>query len=179
MDADVVVGVPDSGLSAANGFADASEIPVVDGFMKNRYVGRTFIQPAQEMREMGVHMKLNPIRSQIEGKKVVMIDDSIVRGTTSGKIVKLLREAGATEVHVRISSPPVTHSCFYGIDTPERKKLVASTHSVDEIREMIGADSLGYISEEGLISTMDGANCNFCTACFNGKYPTAIEDEEI
>ena len=179
VDADVVIGVPDSGLSAAYGYADASGIPSVDGFMKNRYVGRTFIQPDQALRELGVHLKLNPIRSQVAGKRVIMIDDSIVRGTTSRRIVNLLREAGATEVHVRISSPPVTHSCFYGIDTPERKNLVASTHSVEEICKLIEADSLGYISEEGLLTTMDGAKCNFCTACFNGNYPTTIPDEEI
>ncbi len=179
VDADVVIGVPDSGLSAAHGFADASNIPIVDGFMKNRYVGRTFIQPDQALRELGVHLKLNPIRSQVEGKRVIMIDDSIVRGTTSRRIVNLLREAGALEVHVRVSSPPVTHSCFYGIDTPERQNLVASAHTIDEICQIIEADSLGYISEEGLISTMDGANCQFCTACFNGRYPTRIEDEEI
>jgi amidophosphoribosyltransferase len=179
VEADVVIGVPDSGLSAAHGYADASGIPIVDGFMKNRYVGRTFIQPDQNLRELGVHLKLNPIRSQVEGKRVIMIDDSIVRGTTSRRIVNLLRDAGATEVHVRISSPPVTHSCYYGIDTPERKNLIASTHSEEEISSLIEADSLGYISEEGLISCMEGANCNFCTACFNGKYPTTIEDEEI
>lgn len=178
VDADVVIGVPDSGLSAAHGYADASGIPIVDGFMKNRYVGRTFIQPDQALRELGVHLKLNPIRSQVEGKRVIMIDDSIVRGTTSKKIVRLLKSAGATEVHVRVSSPPVTHSCFYGIDTPERKKLVATTHTIDEICELIEADSLGFISEEGLLKTLEGAECNFCTACFNGKYPTKLEDEE-
>ncbi len=118
--------------------------------MKNRYVGRTFIQPDQALRELGVHLKLNPIRSQVEGKRVIMIDDSIVRGTTSKHIVRLLRKAGAKEVHVRVSSPPVTHSCFYGIDTPERQNLIASSHSVEEICEVIEADSLGFISEEGL-----------------------------
>jgi amidophosphoribosyltransferase len=177
VEADVVIGVPDSGLSAAHGYADASGIPIVDGFMKNRYVGRTFIQPDQMLRELSVHMKLNPIRSQVEGKRVIMIDDSIVRGTTSRRIVNLLREAGATEVHVRISSPPVKHSCFYGIDTPERKNLVASNHGNDEICKMIEADTLGYISEKGLLDTMEGAKCQFCTACFNGNYPTSIEEE--
>lgn len=179
VEADVVIGVPDSGLSAAHGYSEASGIPIVDGFMKNRYVGRTFIQPDQTMRELGVHLKLNPIRSQVEGKRVIMIDDSIVRGTTSKRIVNLLRDAGAKEVHVRVSSPPVKFSCYYGIDTPERKNLVASNNSVDDICKMITADSLGYISEEGLLSTMKGANCKFCTACFNGNYPTRIEDEEI
>ncbi len=179
VDADVVIGVPDSGLSAAHGYADATGIPIVDGFMKNRYVGRTFIQPDQALRELGVHLKLNPIRSQVEGKRVIMIDDSIVRGTTSKRIVRLLRKAGAKEVHVRVSSPPVTHSCFYGIDTPERKNLVASTYSLDGICELIEADSLGFISESGLKETLNGATCDFCTACFNGNYPTKIENEEI
>jgi amidophosphoribosyltransferase len=178
VEADVVVGVPDSGLAAAQGFAAASGLPCVGGFMKNRYVGRTFIQPNQEMRELGVHLKLNPIRSLVEGKRVVMIDDSIVRGTTSRRIVKLLREAGAKEVHVRISSPPVTNSCYFGIDTPERKKLIAGTHTVDEICELICADSLGYISEEGLIATCKGSDCGFCTACFTSKYPMKIVDKE-
>jgi amidophosphoribosyltransferase len=178
VDADVVVGVPDSGLAAAHGFADASGIKYVGGFMKNRYVGRTFIQPSQEMRELGVHMKLNPIRSQIEGKKVVMIDDSLVRGTTSKKIVCLLKAAGAKEVHVRISSPPVKHSCYFGIDTPERKNLIAGNMSIDEIRDLIGADSLGYISNEGLLSTCKDGKRDYCMACFNGKYPMDVDEEE-
>ncbi len=179
VDADVVVGVPDSGLGAAHGYSAASGIPLVDGFMKNRYVGRTFIAPNQALREKGVQLKLNPIRSQIEGKRVIMIDDSIVRGTTSRQIVNLLRDAGAKEVHVRVSSPPVMYSCYMGIDTPERENLVASTHTQDEIRDLICADSLGYISREGLLSTFKGTKCNFCTACFNGEYPVELVDEEI
>lgn len=178
VEADVVVGVPDSGLGAAHGYAAAAGIPVVDGFMKNRYVGRTFIAPSQKLREKGVHLKLNPIRSQIEGKRVVMIDDSIVRGTTSRQIVNLLKDAGALEVHVRISSPPVRYSCYMGIDTPERKNLVASNNKVEGIREIIGADSLGYISREGLLSTFEGSRCDFCTACFDGNYPVEIVDKE-
>ncbi|MDF1617051.1 amidophosphoribosyltransferase [Petrocella sp. FN5] len=178
VEADVVVGVPDSGLGAAHGFAAASGIPLVDGFMKNRYVGRTFIAPSQGLRELAVHLKLNPIRSQIEGKRVIMIDDSIVRGTTSRRIVNLLREAGAKEVHVRVSSPPVKYSCYFGIDTPERENLIASTHSLDEIRDLICADSVGYISREGLLSTFEGAGCEFCTGCFTGDYPVEIVDEE-
>jgi amidophosphoribosyltransferase len=178
VEADVIVGVPDSGLGAAHGFAAASGIPLVDGFMKNRYVGRTFIAPSQGLRELAVHLKLNPIRSQIEGKRVIMIDDSIVRGTTSRRIVNLLREAGATEVHVRVSSPPVKYSCYFGIDTPERENLIASTHSLDEIRDLICADSVGYISREGLLSTFKGAGCEFCTGCFTGDYPVEIVDEE-
>ncbi|QUI24392.1 amidophosphoribosyltransferase [Vallitalea pronyensis] len=175
VDADVVVGVPDSGLAAAKGFSQESGIQYVNGFMKNRYVGRTFIQPSQDMRELGVHMKLNPIRSQIAGKKVVMIDDSIVRGTTCRKIVNLLKDAGATEVHVRISSPPVKHSCYFGIDTPERQKLVASTMNNDEIRELIGADSLGYISQAGLLGTCRNGKRDYCMACFNGRYPISVD----
>ena len=178
VEADVIVGVPDSGLGAAHGFAAASGIPLVDGFMKNRYVGRTFIAPSQGLRELAVHLKLNPIRSQIKGKRVIMIDDSIVRGTTSRRIVNLLREAGATEVHVRVSSPPVKYSCYFGIDTPERENLIASTHSLDEIRDLICADSVGYISREGLLSTFKGARCEFCTGCFTGNYPVEIVDEE-
>lgn len=175
VDADVVVGVPDSGLAAAKGFSEESGIKYVNGFMKNRYVGRTFIQPSQDMRELGVHMKLNPIRSQIAGKRVVMIDDSIVRGTTCKKIVNLLKDAGATEVHVRISSPPVKHSCYFGIDTPERQKLVASTMNNEEIRQLIGADSLGYISHAGLLGTCRNGKRDYCMACFNGKYPIDID----
>lgn len=178
VDADVVVAVPDSGIGAAHGYAQAAGIPFVSGFMKNRYVGRTFIQPEQGMREMAVHLKLNPIRSLVEGKRVVMIDDSIVRGTTSRHIVNLLKSAGAKEVHVRISSPPVKYSCYFGIDTPERKKLIASTHEVEEIRELICADSLGYISVEGLLKTCEGTKCDFCTACFMGNYPINIEEQE-
>ncbi|TCT14705.1 amidophosphoribosyltransferase [Natranaerovirga pectinivora] len=170
IEADVVVGVPDSGLAAAQGYSVEAGIPIVGGFMKNRYTGRTFIQPSQELRELGVNMKLNPIRSQIEGKRVVMIDDSIVRGTTSRRIVQLLKDAGALEVHVRISSPPVKYSCYYGVDTAERKHLVANYMSIQEIGDMIGADSLGYISEDGLLESVKG-NFNFCTACFSGDYP--------
>jgi amidophosphoribosyltransferase len=171
VEADIVVGVPDSGLAAANGFSDATGIPMVGGFMKNRYVGRTFIQPSQELRELGVNMKLNPIKSLVQGKRVVMIDDSIVRGTTSRRIVQSLKDAGAKEVHVRISSPPVKYSCYYGIDTPERQHLIANTMTVEEIGNMIGADSLGYISREGLLETLKEGKLQFCTACFNGDYP--------
>ncbi len=180
VEADVVVGVPDSGLGAAHGYAAASGIPLVDGFMKNRYVGRTFISPNQDLREKGVHLKLNPIRSQIEGKRVIMIDDSIVRGTTSRRIVNLLRDAGAKEVHVKISSPPVAYSCYMGIDTPpERENLVASTHTNEEIKDLICADSLSYITREGLLTTFEGARCNFCTACFNGgDYPVELVDNK-
>ncbi|NLL71075.1 MAG: amidophosphoribosyltransferase [Epulopiscium sp.] len=178
-EADIVIGVPDSGLAAAQGYAKESGIPYGEGFVKNRYVGRTFIQPSQALRQEGVQIKLNPLRSQVKGKRVVMIDDSIVRGTTSKYIVSLLKEAGAKEVHVRISSPPVTHSCYFGIDTPHRKNLIAHTHSLEEIKQEIGADSIGFISLEGLLKTPVGATCGLCTACFTGEYPMEITKEEM
>jgi len=183
VEADVVTGVPDSSTSVAIGFAEATGIPYELGLIKNRYIGRTFIQPSQEMRERGVRLKLSAVRKVVEGKRVVMIDDSIVRGTTSGRIVNMLREAGATEVHVRISSPPVTHSCYYGIDTSSREELIAASKSIEQIREFIGADSLAYLSIDGMISTIDERvdNCNgerrctgYCDACFSGSYPTEI-----
>ena len=178
-EADIVIGVPDSGLAAAQGYAKELGLPYGEGFVKNRYVGRTFIKPSQAMREQGVQIKLNPLRSQIKGKRVVMIDDSIVRGTTSKYIVQLLKDAGAKEVHVRISSPPVTHSCYFGIDTPHRQNLIANNHSVEEIQQKIGADSLGFISLKGLLQTPVGAKCGFCTACFTGEYPMEMTKEEI
>jgi len=180
VEADVVTGVPDSSTSAAIGFAEAAGIPYELGLIKNRYVGRTFIQPSQEWREQGVKMKLSAVRKVVEGKRVVMIDDSIVRGTTSRRIVKMLKEAGATAVHVRISAPPVKYSCFYGIDTSDRKQLIAADHTVEEIRKLIGADSLSFLSEEGLVEAVgrpqETETCGHCLACFNGNYPTAIED---
>jgi len=178
VDADIVVGVPDSGLSAAMGYSEASGIPHGVGLVKNRYVGRTFIQPSQGLREKSVQLKLNALRSVIEGKRVILIDDSIVRGTTSRKLVSLVREAGATEVHMRIASPAVKYSCYYGIDTPEREHLVAATHSAEEIAKMIGVDSLGYLSIEGAKATPIGARCGFCSACFDGEYPISIVDKE-
>ncbi|ACO47157.1 amidophosphoribosyltransferase [Deinococcus deserti] len=168
VDADVVVPVPDSGMGAAIGYARESGIPFDYGLYKNPYAGRTFIAPSQEARELKVKMKLSPT-SAVRGKRVVLIDDSIVRGTTSRQIVNLLREAGATEVHFRVSSPPITHPCFYGIDTAARKELVASTHSVEEIRELIGADTLAFISEPGLRQAIGGQG--MCGACFTGHYP--------
>lgn len=179
VEADIVIGVPDSGLAAARGYAFETGIPYGEGFIKNRYVGRTFIQPNQQLREQGVHLKLNPVRSNIRGKRVVMIDDSIVRGTTSRKIVQLLKNAGATEVHLRVSSPPVTHSCYFGIDTPERQNLIASQHTVQEISDIIGSDSLGFISLDGMLGEpVKGANCGFCTACFSGEYPVELVDQK-
>jgi amidophosphoribosyltransferase len=182
IEADVVTGVPDSSISAAIGFAEQSGIPYELGLIKNRYVGRTFIQPSQELREQGVKMKLSAVRGVVDGKRVVMIDDSIVRGTTSRRIVHLLREAGAKEVHVRISAPPITNPCFYGIDTSSTSELIAATKSVEEIRQEIGADTLAFISVEGLLSGVgrktDHANNGQCLACFTGKYPTALHDLE-
>ena len=179
VEADVVTGVPDSSTSAAIGFAEATGIPYELGLIKNRYVGRTFIQPSQALREQGVKMKLSAVRRVVNGKRVVMVDDSIVRGTTSRRIVQLLRDAGATEVHVRISSPPVKFSCYYGIDTANREQLIAAQHTIEEIRREIGADSLAFISQEGLVEAIGqfekGSNKGHCLACFTGKYPTEIE----
>lgn len=181
VEADVVTGVPDSSISAAIGFAEATGIPYELGLIKNRYVGRTFIQPSQSLREQGVKMKLSAVSKVIKGKRVVMVDDSIVRGTTSRRIVQLLRDAGATEVHVRISSPPVKYSCFYGIDTANREQLIAAHYTVDEICKEIGADSLAFISKQGLLEAIGsielGEDQGQCLACFTGKYPTEIESE--
>jgi amidophosphoribosyltransferase len=176
--ADVVVPVPDSGLYAALGFARESGIPFGLGLVRNHYVGRTFIEPKQSIRHFGVKVKLNPVRDVVSGKRVVMVDDSIVRGTTSRKIVRMLREAGAREVHVRISSPPTAHSCHYGIDTPTRRELIAATSSVEDIRQFIEADSLGYLSTEGMLEAFGRPLQATCTACFTGVYPVAIEEEE-
>jgi amidophosphoribosyltransferase len=170
-EADVVVPVPDSGVPAALGYAEASGLPFETGLIRNHYVGRTFIEPRQSIRHFGVKLKLNPVRSVMEGKRVVVVDDSIVRGTTSRKIVKMLKEAGAREVHMRISSPQTTHPCFYGIDTPTRKELVAATHSLEQITSYITADSLQYLTMEGLCSAVTRDPKEFCYACFSGDYP--------
>ncbi|MCR2804517.1 amidophosphoribosyltransferase [Paenibacillus soyae] len=181
VDADVVTGVPDSSISAAIGFAEQTGIPYELGLIKNKYTGRTFIQPSQELREKGVKMKLSAVRKVVEGKRVVMIDDSIVRGTTSRRIVNLLREAGATEVHVRITSPPFKNPCYYGIDTPDRKELIASYRTVEEIRKEINADSLAFLTDEGFVESVggnDGAyNRGMCLACFDNDYPTPVNEE--
>ncbi len=171
VDADIVIPIPDSGVPAALGYAEESGIPFELGLIRNHYVGRTFIEPQQAIRHFGVKIKLNPVREVLKDKRVVVIDDSIVRGTTSRKIVKMIRNAGAREVHVRISSPPTSYPCYYGIDTPNRKELISSSHSLDEIRRYITADSLGYLSEEGLMSSVGAENAGFCTACFTGGYP--------
>ena len=175
VDADIVIGVPESGLDAALGFSEASGIPYVKGFVKNSYIGRTFIKPSQEQRANAVRIKLNPISSSVKGKRVVMTDDSIVRGTTIANIVKLLRQAGAFEVHVRISSPPFLHPCYYGTDVPSTDNLIACRHSIPEICKIIGADSLGYL-DVGSLSSMLGVENGekfYCDACFTGDYPNA------
>ncbi|WP_026695298.1 amidophosphoribosyltransferase [Peribacillus kribbensis] len=179
IEADVVTGVPDSSISVAIGYAEATGIPYEMGLIKNRYVGRTFIQPSQSLREQGVKMKLAPVRGVVEGKRVIMVDDSIVRGTTSRRIVNMLKEAGAVEVHVVISSPPIKNPCFYGIDTSTKEELIASSKSVEEIRELIGADTLTFLSVEGTIKALDRPfeNGGQCMACFTGKYPTEIYGE--
>jgi len=177
VEADIVAGTPDGGVDAALGFSRESGIPYGHALIKNRYVGRTFIQPEQVQRDSGVSIKFNPIRSEIEGKRVVLVDDSIVRGTTTRQIVQMLKEDGAKEVHMRISSPPYKYPCFFGIDTSTRSQLVASENSIDDICELIGADSLGYLSLEGLLRSVEGTKCGFCTACFDGDYPMLVPDE--
>jgi amidophosphoribosyltransferase len=178
VEADVIVPVPDSGVPAAIGFSQESGIPFETGLIRNHYVGRTFIEPKNEIRHFGVKIKLNPVREALAGKRVVVIDDSIVRGTTSMKIVKMIRRAGAAEVHVRISSPPTTWPCFYGIDTPTRRELIASQQSVKEICEFITADSLGYLSQDGLYwFEKKGEREWFCDACFTGDYPISLTDK--
>ncbi len=177
VEADLVIGVPDSGITAALGYSMQSGIPYAQGLIKNRYVGRTFIQPDQGQREIEVRIKLNAMRAVINGKRVIMVDDSVVRGTTSKRLVQILRDAGATEVHLRVSSPPVKFSCYFGIDTPSREQLPASRHSVESIRRMIEADSLGYLSLEGLLKTPVDCKCDFCTACYDGLYPMDVPEE--
>jgi amidophosphoribosyltransferase len=177
--AELVMPVPDSGVPAAQGFAHASEIPYGDGFVKNRYVGRTFIQPTQSMRQLGIRMKLNPVREVIAGRRVVVIDDSIVRGNTTQQIVAMLRDAGAREVHMRISSPPIKWPCFYGIDMPDQDDLIGAQLSVEEIRSHIGADSLAYLSLEGMVAATEIPADNFCTACFSSRYPVPVPAEEL
>jgi amidophosphoribosyltransferase len=174
VDADVVVPVPESGIPAAQGFAATSGIPYTDGLVKNRYVGRTFIEPTQMLRDQGIRLKLNPIPEAVAGKRVVLVDDSIVRGSTTRKVVAMVRDAGAAEVHLRISSPPYRWSCFYGMDTADRSSLIAAHMEVEEIREHLGADSLGYLSLEGLLDATGVADAGFCTACLSGNYPTEL-----
>ncbi|MBB6450835.1 amidophosphoribosyltransferase [Geomicrobium halophilum] len=181
VEADVVTGVPDSSISAAIGYAEQAQLPYELGLIKNRYVGRTFIQPSQALREQGVKMKLSAVRGVVEGKRVVMVDDSIVRGTTSKRLVRLLKEAGAAEVHVLISSPPIIRPCFYGIDTSSTDELIAANYSTEEMREMMGADSLSFLSldglKEGIGRDSSTPNCGQCLGCFTDQYPTAIPNE--
>lgn len=180
VEADVVTGVPDSSISAAIGYAEESGLPYEMGIIKNRYIGRTFIQPSQELREQGVKMKLSPVRGIVDGKRVVMIDDSIVRGTTSKRIVRLLKEAGATEVHVRIASPAIKNPCYYGIDMSTREELIAANYSLEEISELIGADSIVYLSAEGMKNAIvreKSMQQGICNACMTGDYPVRVDDD--
>ena len=176
--ADVVVPIPDSGVCAAIGYSEEAKVPLRFGLIRNHYVGRTFIEPAQSIRHFGVKVKLNTVKSIIEGRRVVLIDDSLVRGTTSRKIVKMVRAAGAAEVHLRISCPPTVSPCFYGVDTPRRSELIAATHSQEEIRKYVGADTLGYLSMGGLLSSVKGKSASYCTSCYTGNYPVAFPRDE-
>ena len=176
--AEVVVPIPDSGVCAATGYAERSGIPLQMGLIRNHYVGRTFIEPHQSIRHFGVRVKLNPVKSILNGRRVVLVDDSIVRGTTSRKIVRMVRAAGASEVHMRISCPPTISPCFYGVDTPKRSELIAATHSVEEIRKYIGADSLGYLSLDGLKGSVGESRGSYCTSCYTGEYPVAFPQNQ-
>src|SRR6476660_243117 len=178
VDADVVVPIPDSGVCAAIGYAEEAGLPMKMGLIRNHYVGRTFIEPAQSIRHFSVKVKLNPVRSILDGRRVILIDDSIVRGTTSRKIVKMVRAAGAKEVHLRISRPPTISPCFYGVDTPQRSELIAATHSLEDIRRYIGADSIGYLSLDGLLSAVGSARPSYCTSCYTGDYPVAFPQNQ-
>src|SRR6187455_1792982 len=176
--ADVVVPIPDSGVCAATGYAEESGLPMKMGLIRNHYVGRTFIEPQQSIRHFGVRVKLNPVRSILEGQRVVLVDDSIVRGTTSRKIVRMVRSAGAREVHMRISCPPTVSPCFYGVDTPRRSELIAATHTLDEIRKYVDADSVAYLSLDGLTDAVRGGKSKYCTSCYTGVYPVAFPRDE-
>ena len=177
-DVDIVVPVPDSGVVSAMGFAEESGIPFEMGLIRNHYVGRTFIEPQSQIRHFGVKLKLNPVKEIIAGKRIAIIDDSIVRGTTARKIVKMLRDAGAKEVHLRISAPPILHSCFYGIDTPTKEELIAHTHDLEETRQYLAADSLAYLSLEKMMEVLENGKKKFCSACFDGNYPIPITDKK-
>jgi amidophosphoribosyltransferase len=179
VDADIVVPVPDSGVPSAVGFALESGIPFRMGLIRNHYIGRTFIEPSQAIRNFGVKLKLNPIRGLIAGQRVVLVDDCLVRGTTSRKIVRMVREAGAKEVHVRISCPPTISPCYYGVDTPTREELIASSNSPEEICKFLGADSLGYVSLPNLKQAVDDTKGRYCTSCYTGVYPTDLVQLEV
>ena len=176
--ADVVVPIPDSGVCAATGFAEASGLPLRMGLIRNHYVGRTFIEPQQSIRHFGVRVKLNPVKSILQGRRVVLVDDSIVRGTTSKKIVKMVRAAGASEVHMRISCPPTISPCFYGVDTPQKSELIGANKTIEEIRQFIDADSIGYLSLEGLLTAVGPARRSYCTSCYTGQYPVAVPQNQ-
>jgi len=176
--ADVVVPVPDSGVCAAMGYAEQSGVPLRMGLIRNHYVGRTFIQPQSSIRHFGVKVKLNPVRSILAGRRVILVDDSIVRGTTSRKIVKMVRAAGAKEVHVRISCPPTISPCFYGVDTPQRSELIGATHTLDEITTFLDADTVAYLSLEGLLSAVGNERSSYCSSCYTGRYPVAIPQDQ-
>ena len=178
-DADIVVPVPDSGVPAGAGYADESGLPLKFGLIRNHYVGRTFIEPEQTIRDFGVKLKLNPVRTLLEGQRVVLVDDSIVRGTTSRKIVRMIREAGAREVHMRISCPPTISPCYYGVDTPTEKELIAANCSIEQIREYTNADSLAYLSLEGLRRAVEDQDSRYCTACYTRQYPTELPNAEL
>jgi amidophosphoribosyltransferase len=175
-DADFVMGVPDSGIPAATGFAHESGLPYGEGLAKNRYVGRTFISPSQMLRQQGIRLKLNPLKHAIRGKRLVVVDDSIVRGNTTKKLIALLRESGAAEVHMRITSPPVVWPCFYGIDTDTQEQLIGSQKTVEEIREFVDADSLAYLSLDAMVEATGADKDSFCLACFDGQYPIDIPE---
>ena len=177
VEADLVVGVPDSATAAGAGYALASGIPPAEGLIKNRYMGRTFIEPTQRLRDLGVKLKFNPLQSVLEGKRVVLVDDSIVRGTTTPQVIKLLKRAGAKEVHMRVCAPPIKHPCFFGVDMASRRELIAARMTVPQIKDYIGADSLGYLSVEGLIRAVGAPKDNFCLACFTGEYPVPVQLE--
>jgi len=178
VDADIIIGVPDSGIAAAIGYSQESKIPYAEGLIKNRYIGRTFIQPTQAIRDLGVKLKLNPIRDIVRGKKIVVIDDSIVRGTTSRQIVRILRDAGAREIHMRISSPPIIYPCYYGIDTPDRNELIAATTSIEGIRKFLEVDSLNYLSVDDLVKSINIPKDSLCLACLNGDYCVPLPENK-
>jgi amidophosphoribosyltransferase len=175
VEADIVIGVPDSATAAAIGYSHEAGIPYAEGLVKNRYVGRTFIQPDQRMRDQGVYLKFNPMKQVIEGKRLVVVDDSIVRGTTTPKVVEMLRKAGAKEVHMRICAPPIRHPCHFGIDMATQWELIAAKQEIEEIREHIGADSLSYLTIEALMRAVEQPQNSFCTACFTGEYPMPVQ----
>jgi len=177
-EADVVVPVPDSGVCAATGYAEEAGLPLRMGLIRNHYVGRTFIEPQQSIRHFGVKVKLNPVRSVLDGQRVVLVDDSIVRGTTSKKIVRMIKAAGAREVHVRISCPPTISPCYYGVDTPRRSELIAATHTLEEIRKYLEADSLCYLSLEGLLVGVNSHRSQYCTSCYTGHYPVPFPKDQ-